>query len=111
MVRLRIRKERIEVNEGEDIRRALLRNNLSPYKDKLGLINCRGLGTCGTCAIQVLHGEVTPRTKVESWRLSFPPHKTESGLRLACQCVPKTDVTILKHDGFWGQKVTKMQKD
>jgi ferredoxin len=111
MAKLTFGKETVTVKSGEDIRSALLRNNISPYNDRSGLINCRGLGTCGTCAIEVTEGEVNQRTRMESWRLGFPPHQKGSGLRLACQCVPKTDITIEKHPGFWGQKMTKVQED
>lgn len=96
----------LQARKGENLRRALLRGGLSPYNDKSGLINCRGLGTCGTCALRI-KGEVSPPTRVEKWRLNFPPHKqgVESGLRLACQCKILGDLQIEKGRGFWGEKV------
>ena len=67
-------------------------------------IHCRGMGTCGTCAIDV-SGPVTDTTAIERWRLSFPPHKKGSGLRLACQCRVLGDIEIKKRSGLWGQKI------
>lgn len=97
--------KKIEINvvKGANLRRVLLENNLSPYNAKAQYLNCRGLGTCGTCAVKV-KGEVSAMTAVEQWRLNFPPHNKESGLRLACQCKVLGDCALVKHEGFWGQK-------
>jgi ferredoxin len=46
-------------------------------------------------------------TAFEKWRLSFPPHRSENGLRLACQCKVLSDLTITKHGGMWGSKMQK----
>ena len=41
--------------DGEILRTAALRRGIvSPHNGKATLINCRGLGTCGTCAVQVM---------------------------------------------------------
>ena len=54
----------------------------------VGMVVCRGLGTCGTCAVQVV-GKVVPQEWgiQERLRFSFPPHhpSTSAHLRLACQ--------------------------
>ena len=92
----------LEVEEGANLRKALLSKGLSPYSPGAEILNCRGLGTCGTCAVQV-EGEVSKPTSIEAWRLQFPPHKPESGLRLACQCAVKGNLSLVKHKGFWGQ--------
>jgi ferredoxin len=61
---------------------------VTPHNGRAALINCRGLGTCGTCAVEV-QGEVEPRgwTPQERLRLNFPPHAPprNARLRLACQ--------------------------
>ncbi len=93
----------IQVAHGENLRRALLRHGLSPYNGKARWINCRGFGSCGTCAV-LIKGQVTDKTAMEHWRLGFPPHKSGSPLRLACQCCVLGDVTVSKCDGFWGHK-------
>lgn len=86
-----------------------LRTSLKPYWEEIyhpsvRWIHCRGMGSCGTCAIKV-DGEVTPPTRMEKWRVNFPPHKNglEEGLRLACQCKPLSDLKITKESGKWGQ--------
>ena len=93
--------QEIVCNENDNLRRVLLRAKAPLYNGIAGQIHCRGLGTCGTCAIKV-EGDVTEVTKVERWRLGFPPHKRGSGLRLACQCQVKGDLTIEKRSGLWG---------
>ena len=74
------------------------------YNGPMQAVHCRGLGTCGTCAVRV-EGEVSGPTAVERWRLNFPPHKDglARGLRLACQCRVEGDLTVTKPSGWWGQ--------
>jgi ferredoxin len=94
--------------DGETVRTAALRRGLvSPHNGRANLINCRGLGTCGTCAVQI-EGAVQPaeRNVKEQLRLSFPPHGsslTSSTLRLACQVQVRGDIEVTKRTGFWGQ--------
>lgn len=38
---------------GTKLRTAMLRGGISPHNGKAQVINCRGLGTCGTCAVEV----------------------------------------------------------
>ena len=110
MVTVTYRGREIGAKKGEKLRNILLRAGTHPHNGGL-LITCRGLGTCGTCAVSV-----TPNDHVlpaeTSWReqarLSFPPHTTENsqtkGLRLACQVRVVNDVIVDKFDGFWGHK-------
>jgi len=98
---------RIECESGENLRKLLLKNGLSPYNSGAVLLNCRGLGSCGTCALALLEGELHPKTKMEKWRLNFPPHKAQSDLRLACQIRVEGDLKLRKHPGFWGEKECK----
>ena len=87
---------------GANLRRLLLCHGLSPHNGRARLFNCRGLGTCGTCAVGV-EGAVSEPTAVERWRLSVPPHRPAAGLRLACQCRVEGDLVLSKYPGFWGQ--------
>lgn len=41
------------VLQGTKLRTALLQNGVSPHNGNAKLINCRGLGTCGTCAVEI----------------------------------------------------------
>ena len=99
------------VLHGETLRTASLRRGIaSPHNARANLINCRGLGTCGTCAVHIVEGTVDPPTQnaVETIRLQLPPHSNKGGnrsntLRLACQVQVIEDVTVEKRSGFWGQ--------
>ncbi|MFC5367718.1 2Fe-2S iron-sulfur cluster-binding protein [Salinirubrum litoreum] len=92
----------IECEEGATLRTVLREAGVSPHNGSADTINCHGFGTCGTCAVRV-EGEVSAMDGGERRRLDFPPHDTESGLRLACQTQVLGDVTVTKYPGFWGQ--------
>ena len=96
--------QQIECDVGANLRDVLNDFGISPHNGAARFVNCRGFGTCGTCAVRIA-GEVTSRTRVETWRLSFPPHQADSNLRLACQVQVQGDLEVKKFDGFWGQHV------
>jgi ferredoxin len=98
--------KRIHGEDGSNLRKVLIDAGVPPYNGAARNINCHGLGTCGTCAVEI-EGQVSPMTAVESWRLSFPPHRKENGLRLACQCQVQGDLVVKKHPGFWGHDVAR----
>jgi ferredoxin len=93
----------IECLPGSNLRMVLLRARLPLYQSVARAIHCRGFGTCGTCAVRI-DGRVSEPTAVETWRLGFPPHDRESGLRLACQVTVLGDLTVTKFAGLWGQR-------
>jgi ferredoxin len=109
----------VECSEGAVLRDVLLDAGLSPHNGAADRLNCRGNGTCGTCAVEIsadpgsngpedAGGDapaVSERGLVERGRLAVPPHTPESGLRLACQTRVYRDVTVTKHPGFWGHRV------
>ena len=90
---------------GANLRRVLLDAKLPLYNGISKQIHCRGLGTCGTCAVEIT-GSVSDVTPVEQWRLQFPPHAKGNDLRLACQCKVLGDLKIKKHAGMWGHQKT-----
>lgn len=97
----------VECEEGAVLRDVLLAAGLTPHNGAADSLNCRGFGTCGTCAVAV-DGDadaVSEPTARERRRLSFPPHDPDSGLRLACQTEVYGDIAVEKGDGFWGQHV------
>lgn len=96
--------ERIDCEEGAILRAVLRDAGLTPHNGRATLANCRGHGTCGTCAVSV-EGPVSERTAIERRRLSFPPHDPDDGLRLACQTRVEGDLRVAKYGGFWGQAV------
>ncbi len=96
----------VELDSNKNLRASLKKYWDQIYNKPFKKLHCRGLGTCGTCAVKV-DGELTPATKMEKWRLNFPPHKDglAKGLRLACQCMPLGEIKITKGQGKWGQEI------
>ncbi len=91
-----------ECEQGSNLRKVLLTNGIDLYNGKSKVINCTGIGTCGTCAVQV-EGEVSEASWTEKTRRSLPPHSPTQNRRLACQTQVLGDVRVTKFDGFWGQ--------
>jgi ferredoxin len=92
----------IECEPRANLRQALIKNGVDLHNGAAKAINCRGLGTCGTCAVQV-EGAVSVITWREKARLSLPPHSFEQNRRLACQLQVLGDIAVTKFNGFWGQ--------
>ena len=93
----------IECPPGANLRMVLLRSRLPVYNSVAQALNCRGRGVCGACAMHI-EGEVSEPTAAELRRLSLPPHRPDSGLRLACQCSVEGDLVVTKQAGLWGQR-------
>lgn len=88
--------------QGANLRQVLLQNEVELYNQQAKLINCRGIGTCGTCAVAV-SGAVSATNWRDRTRRSLPPHSPNRDLRLACQTQVLGDLKVTKYDGFWGQ--------
>lgn len=95
----------IPCEAGANLRHVLRQNGINVHNGAAQTINCRGIGTCGTCAMQV-EGQVSTPSWRERTRLSLPPHRPDGGLRLSCQTQVLGDVQVTKYDGFWGQGST-----
>ena len=91
-----------ECNSGRNLRKVLLEQDIELYNGKSKIINCMGIGSCGTCAVAV-EGLVSQANWKEKTRLGLPPHSSTSNRRLACQIKVNGDVNVTKYDGFWGQ--------
>lgn len=87
---------------GANLRQALLQQGIALHNGQSQLINCRGIGTCGTCAVQI-QGAVSEANWRETTRRSLPPHSLTQNRRLACQTQVLGDIEVTKFDGFWGQ--------
>lgn len=130
MPKVYFRGEEIPVELGENLRDALLRadrargpskHRLTPHNDGARMVNCLGLGTCGTCAVQVRGADdsaplLSAPTARERWRLTFPPHDSPpsdsaKGMRLACQARVQGDVHVRKFAGFWGPHTEDSAED
>jgi uncharacterized 2Fe-2S/4Fe-4S cluster protein (DUF4445 family) len=53
---------------------------------------CGGTGTCATCRVRLMSGELTPVTANEEFELSA--QELRAGYRLACQAGPLSDVRL-----------------
>jgi ferredoxin len=96
------RGERVECERGAVLRDVLRKAGLTAHNGRSAALNCRGHGSCGTCAVAI-EGETSERTRRERLRLAAPPHDPDSELRLACQTRVEGDLVVTKHPGFWGQ--------
>ncbi|WP_435062737.1 2Fe-2S iron-sulfur cluster-binding protein [Halobaculum sp. EA56] len=104
MPTVRFRGAEVVCDRGDTLRDVLLDAGLSPHNGRADALNCRGHGSCGTCAVRVA-GAVSEPTRRERVRLRVPPHDPDAGLRLSCQTAVLGDVTVEKFPGFWGQHV------
>ena len=116
---------RFECEPGATLRDVLMRGAASLYAPPMDLLHCRGLGTCGTCALEVRpeadqgnSGDAaSPVTAMERWRLRFPPHSPDNApvdpgatLRLACQVRVMGDLRCVRRGGLWGQGTPSMER-
>ncbi|MEB3343246.1 2Fe-2S iron-sulfur cluster-binding protein [Okeania sp.] len=102
MVKIQAQGKIITCDVGANLRQVLLKNNVDVYNGNATVINCRSLGTCGTCAVEI-EGKVSQAQWREKARLSLPPHSPNSQKRLSCQVKVLGDIKITKYNGFWGQ--------
>ncbi|MEL6349023.1 MAG: 2Fe-2S iron-sulfur cluster-binding protein, partial [Myxococcota bacterium] len=92
------------------LRDVLFSAGLPPHNGQTRWFNCKGMGSCGTCAVEI-QGPTPPQTVMEQWRLRFPPHEGSGRLRLACQVTVQGDLDVQKHPGFWGQDIPDLTED
>ncbi|MGB3200309.1 MAG: 2Fe-2S iron-sulfur cluster-binding protein [Nodosilinea sp.] len=97
----------IQCETGANLRQVLLAHGVDLYNGQAKVINCRSLGTCGTCAVAI-QGDVSAANWKDKARRSLPPHDPTRDLRLACQTQVLGDITVTKYDGFWGQSQTPL---
>ena len=101
-IRIRFAGQELWGRLGENLRQALLRQQVSPHNQS-AYLSCQGIGSCGTCAVEIIRGDAGPVTFMERWRLNFPPHTAGvKPMRLACQIKLKEPLEIRKSSGFWG---------
>ena len=74
-----------EVTKASVLREVALGEKVALYQGMNKLLNCGGIGNCGTCRVNVEQGAelLSPRTDVETKKLQGKPETN----RLACQCL------------------------
>src|SRR5437899_908082 len=91
-------KKEIEVPLGANLRQELRNAGIPVYRGLSRLLNCHGLGLCGTCRVFVKSGaeNLSPKTARERFKLatmiSAIGHENE--IRLSCQVQVNGDCTI-----------------
>lgn len=88
----------LEVPEGTNLRKALLRHGINPYIGKDKILNCRGFGLCGTCRVELVDGKAPPMTDREEAALvgltPFYARKIPNNVRLSCRLDVKGDIAV-----------------
>lgn len=107
----------VEAADGEDIRTVARKNGVQLYSGPHKVVNCMGLGMCGSCNVIVKNGSENCSKKgfrelINKWinpllglkMLSNP----EEDVRLGCQTQVNGDVDVQTHppinwhgDKFW----------
>lgn len=97
----------LQANTGDNLRRLLLNNGLSPYGKWSTLANCGGRGLCATCGIipvQGVHKPVHWHDKLAN-DYRYP--------RLSCQIQVQEDMRIrlVTDKIMWGKRIKKATGD
>ena len=102
MPTITVQGKKITCESGENLRQVLLKNGIDLYNGNAKIINCMGIGSCGTCAVAITGAVSEPNWK-DKTRRSLPPHSPTKNRRLACQTQVLGDISLTKYNGFWGQ--------
>ena len=92
----------LEVPEGTNLRKLMLKNGISPYTGIDAVLNCRGNGLCGTCRVEVVDGKGAPTmTALEESALvgliPFYGRLVPKNTRLSCRIDVTKDISIKTH--------------
>lgn len=82
-----------ECTYGVSLRRILLKNDIDLYNGGLKTIN-PGIGTCGTCSVEMEGDSAIWRDKIHS------SHSPTRNWRSSCQTQVLSNVCVTKFDGF-----------
>jgi ferredoxin len=97
-------KQEIEVPEGANLRLEAMKAGIQVYENIHKLLNCRGLGLCGTCKVLVKSGKehLSAKTGIERFTLArmLSTIGHEDDMRLSCQCKVQGDCEIITRPGF-----------
>jgi ferredoxin len=89
----------VTVEDGVNLRKAALKNGISPYKGLNKIFNCRGNGLCGTCRVEIIGGKgASVQTQGEAAALQgllpFYARKYDKDVRLSCFVEVKGDMQV-----------------
>jgi len=91
-------KKEIQVPAGANLRTEALRAGVQLYPGVHKILNCHGLGQCGSCRVLIKKGmeNVSRKGLMESVRLavSLAAIGNEQTMRLACQTRVNGDITV-----------------
>ena len=98
-------KMEIRVPEGANLRREALKAGVPLYPGINRILNCRGLGSCGTCRVIISDATLagaSPKGLKERIRLavSFFQIGHEKSMRLACQTRVRGDLEVTTRPPF-----------
>lgn len=94
-------KKQIEVPQGANLRQEARKHGIQLYKTfpPDNLLNCRGLGLCGTCRVLIPKGieNTSEKTAIEKMRLkvSLAYIGHEDTMRLSCQTKVEGDIDVI----------------
>ena len=92
-------KKTVDVEAGANLRKEALKHGIGLYPHIHKIINCHGLGQCGTCRVLITKGmgHTNERTTMEKLRLgmSFAYIGHEDTMRLSCQTKVQGDIDVV----------------
>jgi ferredoxin len=89
----------VECPPGTNLRKLALEQGIPLYNGIARVLNCRGLGLCGTCCVEVVPEEkVGPKQYMEVLRF----FQVKGNFRLACQSDVRGDIEVTKREGLYG---------
>ena len=90
-----------EVEAGTNLREAMLRLGVTPYRGLSMVTNCRGHNFCGTCAVEIVDGKGgSPRSQDEEATLVGTlaiAKVVDKNMRLSCQTIVTGDMVVRTH--------------
>ena len=89
----------IEVAEGANLRKVLLKNGIVPYMGKDKFLNCMGNGLCGTCRVEVVDGKgapaMSPQEEMALYGLTpLYARDIPKNVRLSCRIDVTKDISV-----------------
>lgn len=94
-LKLKFKDQIVTFEKGKTLYEVILENNLDVFWANSMQFSCNGKGICAICLLKVL-GKTQAMNDIEVKRLKTISLKTNKNIRMACQCVPESDVTVEK---------------